>query len=119
MAQVHGVRRSSRRAHRARRDPVRAMGAPRRVSRAPLAAPLAAQTKAQAFGLGFDLAGVTALGAPVTAPKFDAWLAGGYAGEMHYLERGAELRRDARRPEPGMRSAVVVAMNYGGTQPPG
>jgi epoxyqueuosine reductase len=95
------------------------MGAPRRVSRAPLAAPLAAQTKAQAFGLGFDLAGVTALGAPVTAPKFDAWLAGGYAGEMHALERGAELRRDARRPEPGMRFAVVVAMNYGGTQPPG
>ena len=38
---------------------------------------------------------------------------------MHYLERGADLRRDARRPEPGMRSAVVVAMNYGGTQPSG
>jgi epoxyqueuosine reductase len=82
-------------------------------------APSAAQTKAQAFGLGFDLAGITTLGPPDTAAEFDAWLASGYAGEMHYLERGAELRRDARRPEPGMRSAVVVAMNYGGTQPPG
>jgi epoxyqueuosine reductase len=83
------------------------------------AAPGAAQLKAQAFGLGFDLAGVATLGPPDTAPEFDSWLSKGYAGEMHYLERGADLRRDARRPEPGMRSALVVAMNYGGTQPPG
>jgi epoxyqueuosine reductase len=69
--------------------------------------------------LGFDLTGVTSLGLPDTAREFDAWLASGYAGEMHYLERTAELRRDARRPEPGLRSAIVVAMNYGGTQPPG
>jgi epoxyqueuosine reductase len=82
-------------------------------------APASAQLKAEAFGLGFDLAGIATLGAPDSAPEFDAWLASGYAGEMHYLERGADLRRDARRPEPGMRSAVVVALNYGGTQPPG
>jgi epoxyqueuosine reductase len=81
--------------------------------------PGAAQIKAQALRLGFDLAGITNLGGPDTAHAFDAWLASGFAGEMHYLERTAELRRDARRPEPGMRSAVVVAMNYGGTQPPG
>jgi epoxyqueuosine reductase len=81
--------------------------------------PAAAQIKAQAFGLGFDLAGITTLGEPETSDAFDRWLAQGYAGEMHYLERGADLRRDARRPEPGMRSAVVVAMNYGGTQPSG
>jgi epoxyqueuosine reductase len=82
-------------------------------------APSSAQIKAQAFGLGFDLAGITTLGAPDSAAEFDTWLAHGYAGEMHYLERGAELRRDARRPEPGMRSAVVVALNYGGRQPSG
>jgi epoxyqueuosine reductase len=82
-------------------------------------APASAQIKAQAFGLGFDLAGIATLGAPDSAPEFDAWLASGYQGEMQYLERGADLRRDARRPEPGMRSAVVVAMNYGGTQPSG
>ncbi len=81
--------------------------------------PAAAQIKAQAFGLGFDLAGITTLGAPDTTEAFDKWLAQGFAGEMRYLERGADLRRDARRPEPGMRSAVVVAMNYGGTQPSG
>ncbi|MFI5232416.1 MAG: tRNA epoxyqueuosine(34) reductase QueG [Gemmatimonadales bacterium] len=81
--------------------------------------PGAAQLKAQAFGLGFDLAGIATLGTPDSAAEFDAWLASGYAGEMHYLERGADLRRDARHPEPGMRSAVVVALNYGGTQPTG
>ena len=77
------------------------------------------QIKAQAFGLGFDLVGITTLGPPSTAAEFDSWLASGYAGEMQYLERGADLRRDARRPEPGMRSAVVVAMNYGGREPSG
>jgi epoxyqueuosine reductase len=77
------------------------------------------QITAQAFGLGFDLVGITTLGAPDTTPAFDAWIANGYHGEMQYLERGADLRRDARRPEPGMRSAIVVAMNYGGTQPSG
>jgi epoxyqueuosine reductase len=82
-------------------------------------APGSAQIKAQAFGLGFDLAGITTLGAPDSAPEFDAWLAHGYHGEMQYLERGADLRHDARRPEPGMRSAIVVAMNYGGKQPAG
>jgi epoxyqueuosine reductase len=95
------------------------VGADPHVSDALPTAPGTAHIKAQAFGLGFDLAGVATLGAPDSAPEFDAWLASGYQGEMQYLERGADLRRDARRPEPGMRSAVVVALNYGGTQPPG
>ena len=81
--------------------------------------PSSAQLKAQAFGLGFDLAGIALLGEPSTTAEFDSWIANGYAGEMHYLERGADLRRDARRPEPGMRSAIVVALNYGGTEPGG
>jgi epoxyqueuosine reductase len=95
------------------------MGAPRSVNPPPPAAPNAKQLKAQAFGLGFDLVGITTLGPPETTDAFDAWLASGFAGEMHYLERGADLRRDSRRPEPGMISAVVVGMNYGGTQPAG
>ena len=75
--------------------------------------------KAQAFGLGFDLAGITRLGPVETAAAFDEWLARGYAGEMHYLPRGAEKRRDSRLPVPGTASAIVVAMNYGGTSPSG
>jgi epoxyqueuosine reductase len=75
--------------------------------------------KAQARAAGFDLAGITSLGEPSTVAHFDAWLAKGYAGEMHYLEKGATLRRDTRQPVAGMVSALVVALNYGGTQPPG
>jgi epoxyqueuosine reductase len=75
--------------------------------------------KAQAYGLGFDLAGITTLGPATTAPAFDDWLARGYAGEMSYLPRNAEKRRDSRRPFEGATTAIVVAMNYGGTEPSG
>jgi len=71
--------------------------------------------KAQAFGLGFDLAGIARLGPVETASAFDEWLAHGYAGDMHYLPRAADKRRDTRLPVPGTVSAIVVAMNYGGT----
>jgi epoxyqueuosine reductase len=75
--------------------------------------------KSQAYGLGFDLVGLTTLGPAPTAARFDEWLALGHAGEMSYLERGAEKRRDTRRPVEGARSAVVVAMSYGGREPSG
>jgi epoxyqueuosine reductase len=75
--------------------------------------------KGEALGLGFDLAGIATLGPAETADKFDDWLANGYAGEMTYLPRGAEKRRDTRLPFPGVTSAVVVALNYDGTSPSG
>jgi epoxyqueuosine reductase len=75
--------------------------------------------KAQAFGLGFDLVGITRLGPAETVSAFDEWLARGYAGDMHYLPRAADKRRDTRLPVPGTVSAIVVAMNYGGTSPSG
>ena len=75
--------------------------------------------KAQAYGLGFDLVGVATLGPVETAAAFDQWVAAGYAGEMDYLPRGAAKRRDTRLPFPGATSAVVVGMNYGGTEPAG
>ncbi|MHB1311315.1 MAG: tRNA epoxyqueuosine(34) reductase QueG [Gemmatimonadaceae bacterium] len=75
--------------------------------------------KTQARTAGFDLAGIASLGAPETLERFYAWLRAGHHGEMSYLERGAALRADARRPAAGMVSALVVALNYGGTQPPG
>ena len=77
------------------------------------------RVKARARELGFDLVGIATLGEVETAHHFDEWISAGYAGEMGYLERGAEKRRDTRRPFEGVRSAVVVAMNYGGTQPAG
>jgi epoxyqueuosine reductase len=89
--------------------------------RHPLAATaLEARLKAQAYGVGFDLAGIARLGPAESAGVFNAWLADGLAGEMRYLSgAGAELRADTCRPEPGMRSALVVGLNYGGTQPSG
>ncbi|MDF2773779.1 MAG: hypothetical protein K0S86_3276 [Geminicoccaceae bacterium] len=83
------------------------------------AATLEQRIKAQAYGLGFDLVGLTTLGPARTAEQFDGWLARGHAGEMSYLERGAERRRDTRRPVDGARSAVVVALQYGGREPSG
>jgi epoxyqueuosine reductase len=75
--------------------------------------------KAQAFGLGFDLVGITDLGPMATTGAFDAWLARGYAGDMGYIPRTAEKRRDSRLPYDGTTHAVVVAMNYGGREPAG
>ncbi len=83
------------------------------------ASPLEERIKAQAYGLGFDLVGITTLGPAQTAPAFEEWLARGYGGEMGYLQRGAEKRRDSRLPFPGARSAIVVALDYGGRAPSG
>ena len=75
--------------------------------------------KAQASGLGFDLVGITSLGPMETAGEFEEWVARGYAGEMDYLPRGAEKRRDSRLPVPGTTSAIVVGLDYGGRAPSG
>ena len=75
--------------------------------------------RAQAYGLGFDLAGFTTLGPVETARHFDAWIEQGRAGEMQYLPRRAAERRDSRLPFPGTSSAIVVALDYGGREPSG
>lgn len=75
--------------------------------------------KAQALGLGFDNAGIATLGPVETHAQFATWLAAGEHGTMDYLARGAELRSDTTLPEPGMRSALVVALDYGGRAPNG
>ncbi|MFL5510567.1 MAG: tRNA epoxyqueuosine(34) reductase QueG [Gemmatimonadaceae bacterium] len=75
--------------------------------------------KAQAYGLGFDLVGITSLGPVGTAPAFEKWLSQGYSGEMGYLARGAEKRRDSRLPLPNTTHAIVVGLNYGGREAAG
>jgi len=83
------------------------------------AAALEARMRAQAYGLGFDLAGIAPLGPTETAAEFERWLERGYAGEMGYLARGRDKRADSRLPVPGAMSAIVVAMSYGGGEPSG
>lgn len=80
---------------------------------------LETRLKAQAYGLGFDLVGITHLGPVESSAAFEDWLSKGYAGEMDYLARGADKRRDTRLPFAGAVSAIVVGMNYGGTSPSG
>ena len=75
--------------------------------------------KAQAYGLGFDLVGIAALGPMESAGTFDAWIEKGYAGEMDYLPRGATKRRDSRLVFAGATSAIVVGLDYGGREPGG
>ena len=86
---------------------------------APVDTGLATRLKGQAYGLGFDLAGIARLGPAETAGAFENWVAKGYAGEMDYLPRGAEKRRDTRTPFTGAVSALVVGLDYGGSEPPG
>jgi len=75
--------------------------------------------KAQAYGLGFDLVGITALGPVDTAVDFEKWISRGYSGDMEYLARGAEKRRNTRLPMSGATHAIVVGLNYGGREPTG
>lgn len=84
-----------------------------------MSATLASAIKTHAHTLGFDLVGITSLGTVGTAERFDTWIAAGYAGDMTYLPNGADKRHDTRRPFEGAHTAIVVAMNYGGTQPAG
>jgi epoxyqueuosine reductase len=85
----------------------------------PQSIPLEDMIKAQAYGLGFDLVGITSLGPMETSAAFDDWIEKGYAGDMEYLERGSEKRRDTRLPFHGAKSAIVVGLDYGGREPSG
>ena len=67
--------------------------------------------------LGFDPVGITSLGPSRTYEHFVRWLENGHAGEMSYLHRSAEKRRDFCLPFPNVRSAVVVGLDYGGREP--
>lgn len=81
---------------------------------------LAQRLKAHAYGLGFDLVGIAALGTPRTYDAYRAWLDAGHHGTMHYMAGdGATLRRDATLPHLGATHAIVVGMNYGGREPSG
>jgi len=75
--------------------------------------------KGQAYGLGFDLVGITSLAPVETAPAFEEWISRGYSGDMEYLSRGAAKRRDTRLSFDGVTHAIVVGLDYGGRQPAG
>src|SRR6267154_3482109 len=65
-----------------------------------------------ARGLGFDSCRVAACSPPAHADKFSDWLREGAHGEMEYMARGEEKRRDPQKILPGAKSVVVLALNY-------
>ena len=66
----------------------------------------------RAKALGFDSCKVTAAAPPRHVDEFQAWLHEGAAGEMEWMARGAEKRADLQKILPGVRSVIVVALNY-------
>jgi epoxyqueuosine reductase len=67
---------------------------------------------ARAKTLGFDSCRIAKAIAPRHGEEFRAWLREGAAGEMQWMERGAEKRCDPEQVLPGARSIVAVALNY-------
>jgi epoxyqueuosine reductase len=66
----------------------------------------------RATALGFDSCRVARATAPPHAEQFRSWLDDGAAGEMQWMERGAEKRSDPQQVLPGARSLLIVALNY-------
>jgi epoxyqueuosine reductase len=79
--------------------------------------PTAAEVKAKAVDLGFDICGI-APAADLPELEFLAeWLERGYGGEMSYLARTAGKRRDVREVLPSAQSVIVAATVYNTDRP--
>lgn len=75
----------------------------------------AIRTEAQA--LGFDVCGVSPVGAFEELAFLRDWIDQGYAGEMHYLKRTLDRRGDVRQVLPGARSVIALATVYNVDRP--
>lgn len=73
---------------------------------------LTQRIKEQALALGFDLVGIAPVQSSPELAFFARWIDQGYAGEMHYLLRSLERRRDLQQVVPGAQSVVVCGLNY-------
>ncbi|NCG21012.1 MAG: tRNA epoxyqueuosine(34) reductase QueG [Rhodobacterales bacterium] len=65
-----------------------------------------------ANAVGFDTVGFTDV---VPTPRFEAyqrWIAEGHHGDMHYLDRNADVRADPRNRLAGAKSAMVLAVHH-------
>jgi len=76
-----------------------------------------AAVKAKARELGFDACGVAPAADHAELRFFDEWLERGWAGEMTYLQRSAERRRDVRNVLPSARTVIATATVYNTNRP--
>jgi epoxyqueuosine reductase len=73
--------------------------------------------KAEAASLGFDLCGIAPAASFPELGFLAVWLERGYAGEMHYMHRGADRRADVRAVLPSARSVISLAVVYNARRP--
>lgn len=74
-----------------------------------------ARLKQHAQTLGFALTGIAAAAPADGFVHLADWLARGFAGEMHYMHRQRDARRDPAAVLPEVRSVVMVALSYAPT----
>ena len=77
----------------------------------------AAEIKARALEIGFDLCGIAPAAEFPELGRLREWIAHGHAGEMSYLGRTADRRADVRGVLPSARSVIVAAVNYNVNRP--
>jgi epoxyqueuosine reductase len=77
----------------------------------------AAEVKARARALGFDLCGIAPVDGFPELTFLREWIDRGYAGEMAYMTRSAERRMDARNVVPGARCVIVTGTLYNTDRP--
>ena len=73
--------------------------------------------KEEARRLGFDLAGACPARVPPRIEQFRRWLAAGFAGRMRYLGDRAEAYEHPRHVLSGVRSILMLGMNYRTVEP--
>jgi epoxyqueuosine reductase len=73
---------------------------------------LSLRIKAEAQRLGFELVGISPVKLPPHEESFAEWLRQDFSGEMEYMKRTEEMRRDPHRLVPWAVSIISVGMNY-------
>lgn len=73
---------------------------------------LSARIKDLAQELGFELVGISPVGLPLHEDWFARWLRKGLGGELGYLRRTEELRRDPHKLVPWAVSVISLGVNY-------
>lgn len=78
---------------------------------------LSEDIKTYARQLGFDLVGICPAVTPTGVTPLRDWLERGFAGEMTYMKRHAAAREHPRHVLDGVRSIVMLGMNYRTDEP--
>jgi epoxyqueuosine reductase len=73
---------------------------------------LSSQIKEEAQRLGFELVGISPVKLPPHEESFAEWLRKELHGELEYMKRSEDLRRDPRKLVPWAVSLISVGMNY-------